>query len=270
DPDYPQSRLSFMLQDAQVPVVLTTSSQRASLPAFTGDMISLDTEWATIAKESPHNPVSKTNANTLIYVIYTSGSTGQPKGTLIEHRSVVRLIKETNYVEFNAQQVFLQFAPVAFDASTFEIWGSLLNGAKLVVFPAGRANLELLGEVIQQQGVTTLWLTSALFSQMVDNHLESLSGVQQLLAGGEALSLPHVKKMLSRLGNRRLINGYGPTENTTFTCCHVMTATSALKQSVPIGRPISNTTVYILDGQMKPVPGGIPGELYIGGDGLAR
>ena len=105
---------------------------------------------------------------------------------------------------------------------------------------------------------------------MVDNHLASLSGVRQLLAGGEALSLPHVQKMLDHLGERRLVNGYGPTENTTFTCCHVMTAESSMQQSVPIGRPISNTTVYILDEHMDPVPVGVPGELYIGGDGLAR
>ena len=136
------------------------------------------------------------------------------------------LVYTHNYVELSANEVFLQFAPISFDASTFEVWGSLLNGAKLVVFSAGRPDLEVLAQVIQDKGVTTLWLTSALFSQMVDNHLASLSGVQQLLAGGETLSLPHVKKMLAQLGERRLINGYGPTENTTFTCCHVMTGTS--------------------------------------------
>ena len=182
----------------------------------------------------------------------------------------MRLVKETNYVELGADEVFLQFAPISFDASTFELWGSLLNGAKLVVFPAGRPSLEELGQVIQDKAVTTLWLTSALFNQMVDNHLASLSGLRQLLAGGEALSLPQVKKMLDQLDGRRLINGYGPTENTTFTCCHVMSGSSDLGQSVPIGRPISNTTVYILDEQMGPVPVGVPGELYIGGDGLAR
>jgi amino acid adenylation domain-containing protein len=271
DPDYPQSRLAFMLEDAQIKIILSTSSPQSRLPSFSGTTICLDTEWSSIEKESTATPVSSANASSLIYVIYTSGSTGLPKGTSIEHRSVVRLIKDTNYVELGPDEVFLQFAPVAFDASTFEIWGSLLNGAKLVVFPAGRTHLEKLSDIIQEKGVTTLWLTSALFSQMVDNHLSSLSGVQQLLAGGEALSLPHVNKMLAQLsGGRRLINGYGPTENTTFTCCHVMKADSQLQQNVPIGRPISNTTVYILDTDMKPVPVGVPGELYIGGDGLAR
>ena len=122
-----------------------------------------------------------------------------------------------------------------------------MNGARLVIYPAGRTTLEELGHFIRDRGITTLWLTAALFSQMVDNQLSSLSGVRQLLAGGEALALPQVQKMLQQLDGRRLINGYGPTENTTFTCCHVMTQDTELGQTVPIGRPISNTTVYILD-----------------------
>ena len=270
DPDYPQSRLDFMLADAGVPVLLTHSSLQPQFASFAGDTVCVDSEWPTIARESTDNPISGSDAKSLMYAIYTSGSTGRPKGTLIEHRSAVRLVRETNYIELGADEVFLQFAPISFDASTLELWGSLLNGSRLVVFPAGRSALEELGQVIRDRGVTTLWLTSALFSQMVENHLASLSGVRQLLAGGEALSLPHVKKMLESLGEGRLINGYGPTENTTFTCCHVMTRDSQLGQSVPIGRPISNTTVYILDGQMNPVPVGVAGELYIGGDGLAR
>ena len=270
DLDYPQTRILYMLEDTQVPVLLSTSRLSSRITEFTGEWICLDSDWPVIAQQSTDNPVSKAKASDLVYVIYTSGSTGQPKGTAIEHRSVVRLVRETNYVDLGPDEIFLQFAPIAFDASTFEVWGSLLNGSKLVVYPAGRTNLEDLAQVIQKQGVTTLWLTSALFSQMVDYHLASLSGVKQLLAGGEALSLPHVKKMLTQLGDRRLINGYGPTENTTFTCCHVMTGNSQFEQSVPIGKPISNTTVYILDQQMRPVPIGVPGELYIGGDGLAR
>ncbi|MCP4766410.1 MAG: amino acid adenylation domain-containing protein, partial [Gammaproteobacteria bacterium] len=270
DPDYPLARLGFMLEDAEVKTIVTTSSQRARIPLFSGEVICLDTDGPAIAEESRDNPDSGITADSLIYVIYTSGSTGRPKGTLIEHRSAVRLVKNTNYVTLGPEDVLLQFAPVAFDASTFELWGSLLNGARLVIFPAGRSSLEELGQVIKDRGVTTLWLTSALFSQMVDSHLPRLSGIRQLLAGGEALSLPHVKKMLAQLGEGRLINGYGPTENTTFTCCHVMTRDSELQQSVPIGRPISNTMVYILDARMHPVPVGVPGELYIGGDGLAR
>ena len=271
DADYPASRLAYMLSDAAVPVLLTQSSQRDQLADFAGETICLDTDWPEIARERESEPESGAKADSLMYAIYTSGSTGVPKGTLIEHRSAVRLVRETNYIELGPEEVFLQFAPISFDASTLELWGSLLNGSRLVIFAAGRSGLEELGEVIATRGVTTLWLTSALFSQMVDNHCDRLSGVKQLLAGGEALSLPHVQKMLDRLGEgSRLINGYGPTENTTFTCCHVMTADSELGQSVPIGRPISNTWVYVLDAAMQPVPVGVAGELYIGGDGLAR
>ena len=136
--------------------------------------------------------------------------------------------------------------------------------------PRGALSLEELARVIRERGVTTLWLTAALFHQMVDEQIESLRGVRQLLAGGETLSVSHVRRMLEVIGKGRLINGYGPTENTTFTCCHVMTKDSRIGQTVPIGRPISNTRVYVLDGHMRPVPVDVYGELYIGGDGLAR
>ena len=270
DPEYPAERLRFMLEDTATPVLLTQEKLRGRLPAYGGRVISLDGDWAEIGKQSAENPKVLAGGGSLAYVIYTSGSTGRPKGTCIEQRSVVRLVKNTNYIELGPEEVVLQFAPISFDASTLELWGSLLNGGRLVVCPAGKLSLEELGEVIQQRGVTTLWLTAALFHQMVDTHIESLRGVRQLLAGGEALSVAHVRRMLEVIGEGRLINGYGPTENTTFTCCHVMTADSCIENTVPIGRPISNTRVYVLDGHMQPVPVGVYGELYIGGDGLAR
>ncbi|PYK01941.1 MAG: hypothetical protein DME23_02925 [Verrucomicrobia bacterium] len=270
DPDYPASRLSFMLEDTGAPVLLTQAKLRDKLPPYAGRTVALDADWPQIANEPQDDLNFGVNARNLAYVIYTSGSTGRPKGTCIEHRSVVRLVKSVDYIELGPQEVFLQFAPISFDASTLELWGSLLNGAKLVVCPAGLPSLEQLGRVIQERGVTTLWLTASLFHQMVDEQIESLRGVRQLLAGGETLSVPHVRRMLEVLGNNRLINGYGPTENTTFTCCHVMTSQSRIEQTVPIGRPISNTRVYVLDRYMQPVPIGAYGELYIGGDGLAR
>jgi len=270
DPDYPASRLAFILEDTAAPVLLTQAKLRHRLPAYAGRTVSLDADWPQIARETEDEPKVRVGARNLAYVIYTSGSTGRPKGTCIEHRSVVRLVKSTNYVELGPQEVLLQFAPISFDASTLELWGSLLNGAKLVVCPAGLLSLEELGRLIQERRVTTLWLTAALFHQMVDSQIETLQGVRQLLAGGETLSVSHVRRMLEAVGNNRLINGYGPTENTTFTCCHVMTAQSRIEHTVPIGRPISNTRVYVLDSHRQPVPVGVYGELYIGGDGLAR
>lgn len=270
DPEYPTRRLEFMLQDTRAPVLLTQGALRARLPAYAGRVVCLDSAGGAFERERPDNPDVAVTARNLAYVMYTSGSTGRPKGTCIEHRSVVRLVRDTNYVELGPKEVFLQFAPISFDASTFELWGSLLNGAKLVVFPPGPASLEELARGIRDQGVTVLWLTAALFHEMVDRHLDSLKTVRQLLAGGEALSAAHVRRMLQALGDRRLINGYGPTENTTFTTCHAMTAACPVGHSVPIGVPIANTQVYILDGHLQPVPVGVYGELHVGGDGLAR
>ncbi len=185
------------------------------------------------------------------------------------HRAVVRLVKNTNYGRWDAEQVFLQYAPVSFDAATFEIWGPLLNGAKLVLMPPAQRSLAELGAVIQQHGITTLWLTASLFNLMIDEYPAGLQGLQQLLVGGEALSVPHVRKALEQLPGCQLINGYGPTENTTFTCCYAIEQRE-YSFSIPIGAPIANSTVYLLDAQRHPVPVGIAGELYIGGDGLAR
>jgi amino acid adenylation domain-containing protein len=270
DPSYPEKRLAFILANTRAPIVLTQQQLIENLPGNASHLIRLDTVREVIAAENENNPVSTTTTDNLAYVIYTSGSTGKPKGVGVPHKGVVRLVKEANYAELTERDVFLQLAPVAFDASTFEIWGCLLNGGQLVVFPPYRPSLEDLGNTILRSQVTILWLTSALFHAMVENRMESLRNVKQLLAGGEVLSASHVKKFLETLPNCRLINGYGPTENTTFTCCHPITFTDQVGDSVSIGRPISNTQVYIVDDHLNPVPPGVPGELYAGGDGLAR
>jgi len=273
DPQYPKERLSFMLRDAGVQVLLTQQRLLEQLPTdSSAQVICLDTDWQSIKGEPDTNPTINVSAENLAYVIYTSGSTGIPKGVGALHQGVVRLVKETNYAELNEAEVFLQLAPLSFDASTFEVWGSLLNGARLVIPPPSALSLEELGETLQRHRVTTLWLTAGLFHQMVEHQAQKLGQVRQLLAGGDVLSVPHVEKALQALGAEegRLINGYGPTENTTFTCCHAMSKGSKLGGSVPIGRPIANTRVYVLDTQMQPVPVGVAGELYIGGDGLAR
>ena len=216
------------------------------------------------------SPPNQTSADNLAYVMYTSGSTGKPKGTTIPHRGVVRLVKNTNYATFSEDEVFLQFAPVSFDASTLEIWGPLLNGGKLVIMPPGTPSLETLGQAIRRHNVTTLWLTAGLFRVMVDERIGDLKPLRQLLAGGDVLPVAHVRKVLNELPECRMINGYGPTENTTFTCCHTIAESDLKAGSISIGKPIANTQVYILDSQMAPVPIGAPGELYTGGDGLAR
>jgi amino acid adenylation domain-containing protein/non-ribosomal peptide synthase protein (TIGR01720 family) len=269
DPTYPQERLAFMVEDTQVSILLTQAKQLSNLPPV-AQTFCLDADWHTLAIADQENLSSAVTADNLAYVMYTSGSTGRPKGTSILHRGVVRLVKETNYATLTAEEIFLQLAPISFDAATFEIWGALLNGAKLVIMPPHQPSLEELGLAIQQYQVTTLWLTAGLFHLMVDERLDDLKSLKQLLAGGDVLSVPHVRKALQALDGCQLINGYGPTENTTFTCCFPIDDASQMRDSVPIGRPIANTQVYILDHHLQPVPIGVTGELYIGGAGLAR
>ncbi|AUT02002.1 thioester reductase [Nostoc sp. CENA543] len=270
DTAYPQERLAFMLADTKISVLLTQQELVNKLPPHTARVICLDTDWEIINQHPSENPNTSITPENLAYVMYTSGSTGQPKGVSVVHRGVVRLVKATNYANFSNTEVFLQLAPISFDASTFEIWGCLLNGGKLVICPSQTPSLKELGEIIEKYQITTLWLTAGLFHLMVDENIQALKPLRQLLAGGDVLSVPHVQKFLQTVENCQLINGYGPTENTTFTCCHYITAPIKPDVSIPIGRPIAHTQIYILDDQLQPVEMGATGELYIGGDGLAR
>jgi amino acid adenylation domain-containing protein len=273
DPNYPTERLEFMAADTAAPVLLVQDAvvrRVSNLEWLRGKALSLEQNAVAIAQESVDNPVNQTTAANLAYVMYTSGSTGRPKGVMVNHRAVVRLVKNTNYIELSEGEVFLQFSPVSFDASTLEIWGPLLNGGCLAMMPPETQSLSDLGMAIRQYGVTTLWLTAGLFNVMVEQRLEDLRPLKQLLAGGDALSPAHVRKAIETLPGCRLINGYGPTEGTTFTCCHTISSEDAQGNSIPIGRPISNTQVYLLDSENELVPPGGVGELCIGGDGLAR
>ncbi|MEG4119910.1 amino acid adenylation domain-containing protein [Microcoleus sp. N9_B4] len=270
DPAYPKERLDFMLSDAKISVLLTQQKLVERLPDCGAKVVCLEAAREEIDAQSENNPANLANADNLAYVMYTSGSTGKPKGVCVVHRGVVRLVKDTNFASLTSAEVFLQLAPISFDASTLEIWGALLNGAQLAVFPPGSPSLAELGEAIRLYKVTILWLTAGLFHLMVDDRIEDLKGVRQLLAGGDVLSVPHVQKLLREVPNCKLINGYGPTENTTFTCCATIDSDSQISNSVPIGRAIANTQVYILDRYLQPVPIGVPGELYAGGAGLAR
>ena len=269
DPAYPKTRLDFLLHDTQAPLVLTRGSA-AALPCRKVEFLSVDKDDSVLSPADAENPAPAGGPASLAYVMYTSGSTGRPKGVLIENRGIVRLVRNTNYCRFGPDEVFLQFAPVSFDASTFEIWGALLNGGRLVIMPPHASSLDDLGAAIRQHQVTTLWLTAGFFHLMVEQRVHDLKSLRQLLAGGDVLSPHHVRLFLDAAPNTSLINGYGPTENTSFTCCHVMRKSDSLPEPIPIGKPISNTQVYILDEQMQPVRPGESGELCTGGDGVAR
>lgn len=267
---YPEQRLLFMLDDANVQLVLTTKELEEKLPVHQALVVLTDSDWPLIEQQSEENPERYITPEHLAYIVYTSGSTGTPKGAAVPHRGAVRLVSCNDFADFGPDEVFLQLAPLAFDASTFEIWGSLLNGAQLVLMPAGLPSLSDLGRALAQYNVTTLWLTAGLFHQMVDEQLEALTTLKQLLAGGDVLSPSHVKRFLDAAPSCRLINGYGPTENTTFTCCYGMDHQTVFASSVPIGRPIANTQIYILDHHLELCPPGFAGELFAAGDGLAR
>lgn len=270
DPQLPFKRAAFVLADASPAVVVSRERLAGGLPTTAAGLICVDSDAGAIADCTDSNPPDTGSATGLAQILYTSGSTGEPKGVAVIHRGVVRLVKGAGYARFGPDEVFLQAAPASFDASTFEIWGSLLNGGRLVVLETPTPGLDDIAEAVARQGVTTLWLTAGLFHLAVDKRLRDLRPLRRLLAGGDVLSVPRVRAALQGLPDCALVNGYGPTEGTTFSACHSIRNLAESASSVPIGRPIANTHIYLLDGEGCCVPPGEEGEIYIGGDGLAR
>ncbi|WP_304511257.1 non-ribosomal peptide synthase/polyketide synthase [Desulfopila sp. IMCC35008] len=244
--------------------------RRCTLGEGVRQVMLLDQLSSVLEGESAANPPLVNRAADPAYIMYTSGSTGSPKGVVVDQRAVIRLVRNSNYVDLGPQERMLQFAPLSFDASTFEIWGALLNGCSLEVMAAGVPSLPELGRVIREKRITTLWLTAGLFHLMVDEQVADFAGVRQLLAGGDILSPGHVTRLLQSCPELVLINGYGPTEGTTFSCCYPMRAVEPGLRTIPIGRPVANSRAYILNPDRQLVAVGTAGELYIGGDGLAQ
>ncbi|HET8845650.1 MAG TPA: amino acid adenylation domain-containing protein, partial [Ktedonobacteraceae bacterium] len=270
DPSYPQQRLETMLQDAQVQVVLTEQALVARLPAGQVASLCVDGLEEVLSSQPRGNLSSLVDASHLAYVMYTSGSTGQPKGIAVTHGSISNLARQPGYVQITSSDVLLHHSSISFDASTFEVWGSLLNGACLVVAPAEQLSLSLMARLISQHRVSIIFLTTALFHQMVDLHLEDLYSLKYLLMGGEVLSVPHVRRAVAGLPDCQVTAVYGPTETTTFACFYPLQKEDSLDSSVPIGCPLEQTRAYVLDEHLQPVPVGVEGELYLGGAGLAQ
>jgi amino acid adenylation domain-containing protein len=271
DPGHPRERLAFMLADARAPLVIAQERTAGLLPQGGPRALLLDADAAEIEAQPDLALRERVTADDLAYVMYTSGSTGVPKGVQVQHRSINRLVLGIDYARLGPDRTLLHAAPLAFDASTFEIWGALLHGGRCAIHHEQVPTARELGESIRRHGITTAFLTTALFNALVDEDASQLSGLSELLTGGEAVSVEHVRRALAALPGTGIMHVYGPTETTTFASCHrVPRELAARAHSIPIGRPIANTTCYVLDGRQGPAPVGVFGELYIGGDGVAR
>ena len=279
DPAYPAERIAFMLADAGPVLAVADPGTAAVLDGLAHVPVIVPDDPAVAAELAGAGSGPVTDAERVVplavshpaYVIYTSGSTGTPKGVMVTHAGVDRLVRECGFIEMGAGDVVAQLASVTFDAATFEVWGALAAGAVLAVAPQGVLSTAELGRFLAAERVSVLWLTAGLFQEVVQAGTGALAGVRCLLAGGDVLAVPACRAVLAELPGTRLINGYGPTENTTFTATHaVRTADLDGAAGIPVGSPVAETRVFVLDRWLSPVPPGVTGELYAAGTGLAR
>ncbi len=271
DPVYPRERLQFMLKDATVHLLVTQQRHLESLLLNRGSVVCVDADREIIETRSDDNPAVSARTENLAYIVYTSGSTGTPKGVCVSHRAINRLVCNTNYVDLGAADTIGQISNPSFDALTFEVWGALLHGARLVGVSRDVAlSPQQFVSHLEEQRISVMFLTAALFNQTVAADPRAFKSMRVLLVGGEVVDAKYMNQVLAKGAPEQLRNGYGPTESTTFAISHLLSAIAEDAQTIPIGIPVSNTQAYILNQHLQPVPVGIAGELYLGGDGLAR
>ena len=276
DPEFPQERRLFMLQDCQAKVVL---SGDAAVEASDAAQAGQDVQWLdlghamqVVAGLSTDNPaVPKAECAEAAYVMYTSGSTGQPKGVAVPHRAIGRLVIANGFAELTTDDVVVHCSNTAFDASTLEVWGALLNGGQILIVSHDQVlDPVAFGRIMREGGAAVLYLSAGLFNQYADQLPEVFAQLKYLIVGGDVLDANVIRRVLKNGAPQNLLNGYGPTETTTFAAtCRLNDLVDGTMTQVPIGKPIGNTKVYILDGQGQPVPIGVTGEIHIGGDGVA-
>jgi amino acid adenylation domain-containing protein len=263
---YPDERICWMLDDTGAVALLTDRTMHAKTQAVDIPVIMADAPGR--AGQRTDAPEVAVHPEQLAYVMYTSGSTGMPKGVAVTHRDIVSLVWDRRF-RTDAHRVVLFNAPHAFDAATYEIWVPLLGGGKLVVAPS-EVNPWLLSKLVAEYGLTAIWITSALFSLFAEEAPECFAGAREVWTGGEAASLTAMERVLTNCPDTTLVNAYGPTETTTFATSQRMTLAHVREDNAPIGQPLDNMRTHVLDECLRPVPTGVPGELYLAGDGLAR
>lgn len=276
DRRYPDWRVKYMLVDCKTSILMSTTSLLSldnkdwqSIIPQNIEIVMMDSYFKDQTIEKEHVVDKVNTATDLAYIMYTSGTTGKPKGCMVQHRNVLRLVINPNYVDLEDDDRILQTGSLSFDASTFEIWTSLLNGLTLYLIDESfLTDIYKLEDTIKKNNISTLWLTSPLFNQIAEYKPEVFSSIKNLLVGGDRLSVEHINKIRNRYTDISIINGYGPTENTTFTTCFKIDGD--YQYNVPIGKPINNTKVYITDDNFNLQPIGVPGELYVSGDGVAK
>jgi amino acid adenylation domain-containing protein len=271
DVAYPRERVEFMLADCGAEVLLTSEELQRNAAHFQVKTVTIYDLDLLQDPAYDSNPRQRANPEQTAYVMYTSGSTGIPKGIAIPQSAVVRLVCDTDYVEFGPGDRIAHVSNTSFDAATFEIWGALLNGGTLVILsPEIMLSCSMFADALQQQRVDTLFLTTALFNQIASEDPHAFHGLRDLLFGGEAVDPRWVHQVVTSNGPSRLLHVYGPTENTTFSTWELVDQMPEQATTIPIGRPIANTNCYVLDHWLEPVPFEVVGELYLAGAGLAH